>query len=251
MKICIKLVCLCSSLVAINCYYDRPSIIEIVVPYVNDSGSPKKINIYVRYHTVNPSSDTAAWAEFSSHNSFSYGLSEPTSGSSSTNGLFYQDFFGDPMLNIVIPGNASGRNAGVIRRKIPTITGGDESSTYSISQLCDPLYFSSSACQIQTTSNVFQTAEIVNSPQGIADWKRIYLSWDYWYPSGARNLTLPNTISISALPPPDPQVCHTYTYRTPGCWFHWPWPLDYDDCYAWCDNCFSTGGYCDPITYSY
>lgn len=237
------------SILLVRCGAQNPSIIEVVVPYVNDSGGPMQINIYVRYETTSPSDDTVYWAGGSSDGSPVFGASEPMSGSTSSRGIFKSDFFGEPMFNITVPGTLSGRNAGVIRRKIPAVTETDEQTTYKISQICDPLYDSLNMCQTQTVNNIFSGSENQSTPQGIASWKRIYLSWKYWNTSGQVSFYLPPAISVNTLPPPDPQVCHSYSYKTPGCWFEWFWGEE--DCYFWCDSCYSTGQYCDPVTYSF
>jgi hypothetical protein len=212
---------------------------------------PKKINIYVRYTTENPSSDTIIWVGASSDNSPKFGASKPAPSSTSTNGLFLTDYFGEPMFNITVPGTVSGRNAGVIRRKIPTVVGGDELTTYQISQICDPFYDSLNFCQIRTTTNQFSSTESVATPEGIVAWKRIPLSWQYWNAANQLSIVIPAPINIATLPPPDPQICHQYSYKTPGCWFHWAWPIDEDDCYFWCSSCYTNAEYCDPVTYSF
>lgn len=180
--------------------------------------------------------------------------SSTTPDGTSTTGLYAKDFFGDPMFNITVPGNSSGRNAGIIRRKIPVLpnTGGDMSTRIAVSQICDPIYDNPPTypCQVRPADANFSGTDKIGTPQGVEYWKRVAMPWNYWNPAGQMSLALPNTISVSALPPPDPAICHFYSYETPGCWFTWFWGTH--DCYAWCSGrCYSNGEYCDPLTYSF
>ena len=262
MKIFKLIILLFGVLLQTFCNLDKPKLVDVVVPYINDSNIVQTGSMTVEFTVTNPSSDTVIYAGAASNYTDSakakFGITT-YSGSITSQGKFVTDYFGEPLNSLVYQSDGTGRVAGMVRRKVPVGDTDDSQMRmdlriYMGGLFCDKNNYIPTLCpDLIETNGSFNDDNNVNTPYGAILLKKVYLPWVFIDSIGNRSTIALDDVDVSTLPPPRIE-CHTFTVRNESCWFHWPWPLDYDDCYLEChDNntCFETTTYCDPPIYEF